>query len=365
MHRSDPRRGMIAFDFPRVLLVTLFTVALTSSVNARRFSSVDDWVLYDKSVASKNSANNSEFEQEYQIGKTAQSPKNSEHHTEPVQNATKQDFSAESNTSAIVHSSEATNNKTKMEWAEGGLVPVSFSTIQHKNTVTNSTAAIESDKPNESRTRENVPKERNANPSVVPKKGAERKKKIHSRKGVNETVDSDINHATSEYAKSVETSSVTEAAHINNQTETSNITISKLDASSSRSNNSLDHNVNLNNSSTTLASTNTTILHAKTNVVHNATTIAPKTSSHIPKPKPTVTTVDGPEVNESIPSSRTKNSSLGMPRKIDYIAPVIITIIALPILGAAIFMLYRRGRDCWDKRHYRRMDFLIDGMYND
>lgn len=211
-------------------------------------------------------------------------------------------------------------------------------------------------------------KERNADPSVVAKKGVQqgihKEKKTVARKGVDQDMNSDIlNNVTSVYTKS-ETSSVTETTHISNQTEASNITISKLDTSS-RSNNSINYSINSNYSNTTLAPTNITIFHANTTVIHNTTTAMPKTTLHIPKPKPTVTTVDGPEVNESRPSSRTKSSSLGMPRKIDYIAPVIITIIALPILGAAIFMLYRRGRDCWDKRHYRRMDFLIDGMYND
>ena len=82
------------------------------------------------------------------------------------------------------------------------------------------------------------------------------------------------------------------------------------------------------------------------------------------KLKPTVT-IGGSNVDEPIPASPTKNPPLGMPRKIDYIVPVMITIFALPLLGVATYVLYRRGRDCWDKRHYRRMDFLIDGMYNE
>ena len=82
------------------------------------------------------------------------------------------------------------------------------------------------------------------------------------------------------------------------------------------------------------------------------------------KPKPTVT-IGEMDIDKPIPASPTKTPPLGMPRKIDYIVPVIITIMALPLLGGAAFFLYRRGRDCWEKRHYRRMDFLIDGMYND
>ena len=82
------------------------------------------------------------------------------------------------------------------------------------------------------------------------------------------------------------------------------------------------------------------------------------------KLKPPVT-IGGSNVDEPIPASPTKTPPLGMPRKIDYIIPVMITIFALPLLGIGTYILYRRGRDCWDKRHYRRMDFLIDGMYNE
>ncbi|XP_012279686.1 uncharacterized protein LOC105699353 [Orussus abietinus] len=91
-----------------------------------------------------------------------------------------------------------------------------------------------------------------------------------------------------------------------------------------------------------------------------ATTKVPK--KH--KPKPTVT-IGEADIDKPIPASPTKSPPLGMPRKIDYIVPVVITILAVPLLGVAMFILYKRGRDCWDKRHYRRMDFLIDGMYND
>lgn len=81
------------------------------------------------------------------------------------------------------------------------------------------------------------------------------------------------------------------------------------------------------------------------------------------KAKPTVT-IAGPNSDKQVFVSSIR-SHLGMPKKIDYVLPVVITLIALPVLGAIIFMVYKQGRDCWDKRHYRRMDFLIDGMYND
>lgn len=246
-----------------------------------------------------------------------------------------------------------------------------MSTSQHEDIEVTTT---ESNKLGEARTREGAPKERYASRtgSVVARKGVQYK--IKPRKGVPENMAStkspdqsmenlSFNQTTFENTKptpTMKSSPAIETARI--KSEISNISNPKLNATDPLSDVSLNHNVN---SNTSLILTNGTT--SRPEIKNNMT--VPKMSSHIekhiPKPKPTVTTVDGPEINESIPLSRTKNPPLGMPRKIDYIVPVIITIIALPILGAVIFVLYRRGRDCWDKRHYRRMDFLIDGMYND
>jgi len=47
-----------------------------------------------------------------------------------------------------------------------------------------------------------------------------------------------------------------------------------------------------------------------------------------------------------------------------YIFPLVVLIFLVPmILGVGIIIL-RRVRDYWQTRHYRRMDFLVDGMYN-
>ncbi|XP_058794565.1 uncharacterized protein LOC131666170 [Phymastichus coffea] len=113
----------------------------------------------------------------------------------------------------------------------------------------------------------------------------------------------------------------------------------------------------------------TTLLH--TTLVHEKQTanviikINSTTTVRQFNPKPTVTFAEEEGEDESMPQFPTSKTLLGMPRKIDYIVPVIITITALPLLGAAFYVLYKRGRDYWDKRHYRRMDFLIDGMYNE
>ncbi|XP_070515248.1 uncharacterized protein [Cardiocondyla obscurior] len=252
--------------------------------------------------------------------------------------------------------------------AEGG--PILMSSSRHE-------ATTETNRLDDNKARDNAPKERYASRmgTVVARKGVD--EKIKARKGVQEDVAStksidqnvaenvetenvSLTRTTLKNTKSiVENNIVNETAHITS--ETSNVNNTNLNSTNpSHSAGSLNHNINSNAST----AHETASLPEITN---NVTT--PKASTHIekhiPKPKPTVTTVDGPEINESIPPSRTKNPPLGMPRKVDYIVPVIITIIALPILGAAIVVLYRQGQDCWDKRHYRRMDFLIDGMYND
>ncbi|XP_011868386.1 PREDICTED: uncharacterized protein LOC105562278 [Vollenhovia emeryi] len=247
--------------------------------------------------------------------------------------------------------------------AEGGLILMSTS---QRGGVE---ATTDSNEP--SRARESAPKERYASRvgSVVARKGVE--EKIKARKGVQQdtviSTSSTDQNAEKENAPSnrtifestkstMEGSPAIETAHIKSETsDTGNPRLNPTADSLNRSSSS--------DSSLPLASGTTSRPAIASNAA--ASQASSHVVKHVPKPKPTVTTVDGPEINESVPLSRTKNPPLGMPRKIDYIVPVIITIVALPILGAAIFVLYRRGRDCWDKRHYRRMDFLIDGMYND
>lgn len=245
------------------------------------------------------------------------------------------------------------NITSTLVMVEGG--PISLSTtIQHADieTVTG-------------KTRENMPKERNAIPSVVARKGVE-EKKVKPRKGVNQT-NLDPEQATISFQTTpenvkpvVENVSTMEITRANNQSETSNINTPRLNATNPLPNDNLGHDTN-----SSLSSSPMNITVSRTGTINNATMSKPSSQKHIPKPKPTVTTIGKAEIDESRLSLRNKSSLLGMPRKVDYIVPVIITIIVLPLLGGAIFIIYRRGRDCWDKRHYRRMDFLIDGMYND
>lgn len=48
-----------------------------------------------------------------------------------------------------------------------------------------------------------------------------------------------------------------------------------------------------------------------------------------------------------------------------FILPIVITIFAVPLIALVGYQAVRRGKEAWRNRHYRRMDYLIDGMYND
>jgi len=47
-----------------------------------------------------------------------------------------------------------------------------------------------------------------------------------------------------------------------------------------------------------------------------------------------------------------------------YVVPIVIVILSVPFVAILISILYKRGSEWWKYRHYRRMDFLINGMYD-
>ncbi|XP_044730339.1 uncharacterized protein LOC123293543 [Chrysoperla carnea] len=135
----------------------------------------------------------------------------------------------------------------------------------------------------------------------------------------------------------------------------------------------------------------------KTNITEiKSTTVIPSsstttTTTEVPKiipAKPTVTIgADEPyapshflnkkaQIKESIPSPTTKlndtidkkNVEKLLSSKVDegpdYIVPIVITILSVPLFIALMMLAYRHGADWWDRRHYRRMDYLIEGIYN-
>ncbi|KAB0793188.1 hypothetical protein PPYR_12808 [Photinus pyralis] len=105
----------------------------------------------------------------------------------------------------------------------------------------------------------------------------------------------------------------------------------------------------------------------------NATTQPPA------KPKKPLVTVPGG--NESMVTSNSpsdkSNSTTKMPKvpnsnilssNVDntqkYIVPIVIVILSVPFVAILISVVYKRGAEWWKYRHYRRMDFLINGMYD-
>ncbi|XP_022114549.2 uncharacterized protein LOC110992878 [Pieris rapae] len=49
----------------------------------------------------------------------------------------------------------------------------------------------------------------------------------------------------------------------------------------------------------------------------------------------------------------------------DLVMPIVITILVVPMFAVVGYMALKRGQEAWKNRHYKRMDFLLDGMYND
>ncbi|CAG9563563.1 unnamed protein product [Danaus chrysippus] len=47
------------------------------------------------------------------------------------------------------------------------------------------------------------------------------------------------------------------------------------------------------------------------------------------------------------------------------IIPIVITILVVPMFAVVAYLALKRGKEAWKNRHYKRMDFLLDGMYND
>lgn len=49
----------------------------------------------------------------------------------------------------------------------------------------------------------------------------------------------------------------------------------------------------------------------------------------------------------------------------DLVMPIVITILVVPMFAVVGYIAIKRGQEAWKNRHYKRMDFLLDGMYNE
>lgn len=147
-------------------------------------------------------------------------------------------------------------------------------------------------------------------------------------------------------------------------------------------------------STTSTTTTTTTSTKAPTTSTTTSTTTTTTTTTTTPKPKPkkptiTVSLDDDPgivhvpsktssgvsqfhnnlDVEEPIAqfsreSAYDENVRLRNSHR-DLVIPVVSLIFTIPMLLGLATVLFRKFRDYWHTRHYRRMDFLVDGIYND
>ncbi|XP_066253791.1 uncharacterized protein [Euwallacea similis] len=47
-----------------------------------------------------------------------------------------------------------------------------------------------------------------------------------------------------------------------------------------------------------------------------------------------------------------------------YIIPIVAVIFSVPLVSILFSLLYKQGKDWWQHRKYKKMDFLVDGMYD-
>lgn len=72
-----------------------------------------------------------------------------------------------------------------------------------------------------------------------------------------------------------------------------------------------------------------------------------------------------PIVSDQLPSPNVKYQKLSPSSHPGMVMPIVITMLVVPMFAVLGYMALRRGQEAWKNRHYKRMDFLLDGMYND
>lgn len=109
--------------------------------------------------------------------------------------------------------------------------------------------------------------------------------------------------------------------------------------------------------------------------VTKSTTTTTTTTTAAPK-KPTVTVGDNDDEslsNKQSSKSESSSSDGGAENMFvvnshksssNFVIPIVAVILSVPLVAIVISVLYKRGTEWWQHRHYSRMDFLIDGMYN-
>lgn len=144
----------------------------------------------------------------------------------------------------------------------------------------------------------------------------------------------------------------------------------------------LSSNSALKTDSTTVAPTTTKLPSTTT-----TTTKAPTTTPKQKKPKITISLEDDPNLlrlNEETLKKKQLSDKMNSKLSVeveepnlafsreeplkkshrDLIIPLVSLIFAVPLFLGLCVVAFRRAKDYWMTRHYSRMDFLVDGMYN-
>ncbi|XP_028028497.1 uncharacterized protein LOC114241748 [Bombyx mandarina] len=140
------------------------------------------------------------------------------------------------------------------------------------------------------------------------------------------------------------------------------------------------NSTNLQNISTTGNIANTTVLNSteklsSENVISDSKIpISASSEAGIHK-KPTLLSSDKMDNDANAQEKLTERKTMILPDKMTQsktvtkhpgmVIPVVITILVVPMFAVLGYLALKRGQEAWKNRHYKRMDFLLDGMYND
>ena len=120
--------------------------------------------------------------------------------------------------------------------------------------------------------------------------------------------------------------------------------------------------VNLTSQDSTLQNTSDSVKldkHKSSSLNRTAAAIIPPAKNK--KPQFTLDAVSDLPANLS---SQSVSHSTDFSRT-DYVIPLVLVIMTIPLVVVLALFLYKKVSEFWERRHYRRMDFLIDGMYNE
>lgn len=90
----------------------------------------------------------------------------------------------------------------------------------------------------------------------------------------------------------------------------------------------------------------------------------PSIEKYASKPHPHIPSISTHVVEEPVPAMSQELISDDQPSFDGYFGYIVISAVVLVFIAVPI-VFGRKIKDHWNTRHYRRVDFLVDGMYND